>query len=489
MPNIYDTYLQFKAIGAIQYNDELLVVSKEIDTVLSQDSPDEAYQSCYILPCYQIASIVKNDIAANNKFISHKIKNGKILFDNINFIAKLQNYIHFLLKQKSVNTDFLFVRRQLSAIRDNMKDYGSLQNPRLKEISLSAVKQKAINLYDSFYFDKEKIITQIEKSECQIEQKQFFALNKLINLTAKTDTKKLEKTVEDLIAQNPVLSYYQSINKTKDFDLSKQLFITLQTSYPFEDIIFDIKTSFERATKSQLYSKYDSPQQQSIFEITGNGKEKHQLYDRLIFALQNYLEKSKTVFKLQLTDACPDIWAFELYGSKAKQPLNDDLHSLMIGFRNHWTQDYAVSVSLIIISKILKALYKNEMECSDMINMLYENWVIFLFENYTTTDIYQFNKNKEFRISSLAKQVDAMSNDITLLSEFSENEEISKRIQKIQKTITSLVNGQPKDYIKKDSVILGLLVEVCSSLGVYKKNLPYIALLIKTHKESLWKII
>jgi uncharacterized protein (UPF0147 family) len=103
--------------------------------------------------------------------------------------------------------------------------------------------------------------------------------------------------------------------------------------------------------------------------------------------------------------------------------------------------------------------------------------------------MYQFNKNKEFRITSLTKQVEAMNNDITLLAGFSQNENINKHIQKIQQTVTDIIEKQSENHMEKDSVILGLLEEICSSLGVYKKNLPYIALLIKTYRESLWKIL
>jgi hypothetical protein len=490
MPNIYDIYLQFKAIGAIEYKNELLVFSKEVEVVLSQESTDEEYPIRHILPFYQIASIIKKDIAAKRKSLLRKIINGKILFDNINFVVRLQDYIHFLLKQREANIDYLLGRGQLSAIADNIKKYDSSQNLRLKEIYLSAIKRKMLHLYDSLYFDKEEIITQIEKSECEIGEKHFLAINKLINLTSKTGTKKLEKIVADLIAQNPILSYYQSINTIKDFNFSKQLFLILQTNYPYEDIVFDIKTSFERATKSKLYIKYDATQQQIIFEIiTDNKEEKYKLYDRLIVTLQKYLDKSKSVFTRYLTDTYSDIWAFELHGSNVKQSLNNDLHNLMFRFRHCWTQDYAVSVTLIIISKILHTLYKSEDECSEVITALYENWLIFLFKDYTTTNMYQFHKNKEFRTASLLKQVESMSNDIDLLSGFSENEQINKQIRKIQKTVTELIEKLPENHIEKESVVFGLLEEIGSSLGVYRKNLPYIALLIKTYKESLWKII
>jgi hypothetical protein len=59
----------------------------------------------------------------------------------------------------------------------------------------------------------------------------------------------------------------------------------------------------------------------------------------------------------------------------------------------------------------------------------------------------------------------------------------------VQETVTNIVEKPFENHIEKDSVIIGLLEEICSSLGVYKKNLPYIALLIKTYKENLWKII
>lgn len=490
MSNIYDIYLQFKAIGAIKHKNELLVFSKEIDTILSQQSISEEYSTCYILPFYQIAALIKKNIATNQKSLLHKIINGVILFDNINFIVNLQTYVHFLLKQREANIDFLFVRRQLSAITDNIKEYDSLQHPRLKEIYLSTIKQKVINLYDNLYFDKEKIITQIEKSECKIEEKQFSFINKLVNLTSKTDTKKIEKIVIDLIAQNSILSYYQSINSVKDFNFSKQLFIIIHTNYPYEDIIFDIKIPFEQASKLKLYTKYDSIQEQIIFEIITNKKEdKHKLYDRFMVVLQKYLEKSKNIFKIQLIDAYPDIWAFELNSSKVKQSLNTDLHDLMICLKSNWTQDYAVSVSLVVVSRILQRLYKNESECLEIITALHDNWFILLFTDYTTTNIYQFNKNKEFRTSSLVKQVESMSNDIPLLAEFIKNETINKHILKIQETIINTIEKQSENHIKKNSIILGLLEEICSSLGVYKKNLPYIALLIKTYREILWKII
>ena len=490
MTNIYDIYLQFKVIGAIEYKNELLVFSKEIDAILSQQSVSEEYSTCYILPFYQIAAIIKKNIATKQKSLLYKIINGIVLFDNIDFIVKLQAYIYFLLKQREENVDFLFVRRQLSAISDNIKEYDSLQNPRLKEMSLSAIKQNVINLYDNLYFDKEKIITQIEKSECEIEEKQFLTINKLVNLTLKTDAKKLEKIVTDLIAQNTTLSYYQSISNTKDFNSSKHLFIILRTNYPYEDIVFDIKIFFEQATQSKLYIKYDSIQEQIIFEILANSEEdKHKLYDRLMAALQKYLEKSKTVFKVQLVDAYPDIWAFELNGAEIKQPLNKDLHGLMFALKTCWTQDHAVSITLVIISKILHSLYKDESESSEVINMLYENWFIFLFEDYTTTNIYQFNKNKELRAASLVKQVESMGNDITLLAKFVENEIINKQIRRIQETVINSIEKQSENHIVKNSIIFGLLEEICSSLGVYRKNLPYIALLIKTYREILWKII
>jgi hypothetical protein len=312
----------------------------------------------------------------------------------------------------------------------------------------------------------------------------------LINLTSKTDTQKLEKTIANLIAQNSILSYYQSISKKKDFEPSKELFVILKTNYPYEDILFDLKIPFERVTQSKLYAKYDCTQQQIVFEIfTDNTEERHKACGRLTAALQKYLDKYKTTYKQWLTDIYPDIWAFELSNSEMKQLLNNDLHNLMFVLKNNWTQDYAVSVALTVVAKILHTLYNDESECTEIINILYENWGIFLFEGYTTTDIYQINKNKEFRIASLSKQVEAMNNDITLLAHFSENEEINKHIQNIQKTITDLISKQCKDDIKRNNIILGLLSEVCSSLGVYKKNLPYIALLIKTHKKSLWKII
>ena len=490
MPNIYDIYLQFKAIGAVEYKNELLVFSKEIDTVLSQDSTVEKYSTYYIVPFYQIATIIKRDIAKNQKSLWYKIINGTILFDNIDFIGKLQDYIRFLLKQREANVDFLFARKQLSAIMDHIKEYDALQNPRLKEISLFAIKQRAIKLYDNLYFDKEKITTQIEKTECEIEKKQFLSLVKLINLTAKTDTKKLEKTVADLIAQNPVLSYYQSINYVKDFDFSKQLFIILQTNYPYEDIVFDIKTTFERATKSKLYAKYDSTQQQIVFEIsTNNTAERYKVYNQFVTTLEKYLDKQKNTYKKWITDAYFDIWTFELNGSTAKQSLNNNLHNLMFTLKNCWTQDYAVSTTLIVISKILQTLYKNESECSDIITALYENWFVFLFKDYTTTNIYQFHKNKEFHTVSLLKQVESMNNDIGLLAGFSENEAICQHIRKIEETVTNIVEKPFENHIEKSSVVLGLLEEICSSLGVYKKNLPYIALLIKTYRETLWKII
>ena len=490
MPNIYDIYLQFKAIGAIEYKNDLLIFSKEIDTVLLQDNGDEKYQTYYILPYYQITSIIKNEIVSKNKYLLHKIINGKILFDHIEFLVKLQGYIDFLLKQKAVNVDYLFIRRQLSAIKENVKKYDSFQNPHLKEIHLSVIKKKIINLFDNLYFDKEKITTQIEKSECEIEEKQFLSINKLINLTSKTNTKKLEKIITDLMGQNSILSYYQFINNSKDFNSSKHLFIILQTKYPYEDIIFDMKIAFERATKSELYAKYDSSQQQIIFEIiTNNKEERDKRYDQFTVGLKKYFEKSNTTFTLRITDAYPDIWAFELTDSAVRQSLNKDLHLLMFAFKNCWTQDYAVSISLIIISKILNTLYKNESECLEIITALYENWVFLLFENYATTNMYQFNKNKEFRTASLLKQVESMSNDIALLANFSDNEKINNHIKKIQETVTNIIEKQSENKIKKDSIILGLLEEICSSLGVYKKNLPYIALLIKTYRESLWKII
>jgi hypothetical protein len=488
--NIYDIYLQFKAIGAIEYKKELFVFSKETDTLLSQESTHEDYAILYILPYYQIASIIKKDITANKKSLLHKIINGKILFDNIDFLIKLQDYICFLLKQKAANIDYLFVQRQLLAIHDSIKEYDSLQNLRLKELFLSDIKQRAINLYDNLYFDKEKIMTQIENSECEIDEKQFLFIRKLVNLTSKTDTKKLEKIATNLIAQNPVLSYYQSISYVKDFEPSKELFIILKTSYPYEDILFDLKMPFERATQSKLYAKYDCIQQQIVFEImVSNKNERYKVYNRLTTALQNYLDKYKSTYKKWLTDNYPDIWAFELNDTEMKQLLNSNLHNLMFALKNRWTQDYAVSASLVVISKILQTLYQNESECLEIINTLYENWVIFLFENYTTTNVYKFNKNKEIHTASLLRKIEAMSNDITLLAHFSKNDIISKQIQKIEETVTQTIQKQSENHIKKESIILGLLEEICSSLGVYKKNLPYIALLIKTYKESLWKII
>ena len=489
MPNIYDIYLQFKAIGAVEYKKELFIFSKETDKVFYQKSTEEEYQTYCILPYYRITSIIKNDIAEKNKSLFHKIKIGKILFDNINFIAKLRDYINFLLQQKSVNVDFLFVRKHLSVIDDNIQKYDSLQNPKLKEIYLSVIKQKVIDLYDTLYFDKEKIILQIENSDCEVEQTQFLAINKLLNLTHRTDTQKLEKTVASLITQSPVLSYYQSINNSKDFEPSKQLFIILKTSYLYEDIIFDLKTPFERTTKSKLYAKYDKAGQ-IIFEIiTNNKNEREKLYDRLAAVLQKYLEKSKSTFKIQTTDSYPDIWAFELNNSKIKLSLNNDLHNLMLALKNQWTQDYALSVALIVISKILQTLYKNESECAEQIDKLYRNWLVFLIEDNSTTNVFQFSKNKEFRTASLIKQVEAMSNDIALLANFFEHEETNKYILKTQKNVVKVISKQPENSIEKDSAVLGLMEEICSSLGVLKKNLPYIASLLKTHKEALWKII
>ncbi|MDR2980110.1 MAG: hypothetical protein LBV02_06705 [Bacteroidales bacterium] len=490
MPNLYDIYLQFKAIGAVEYKNELLIFSKEIDTIFSQESVDGEYSTYLILPYHRIAAIMKNDIAKKEKSLLHKIINGEILFDNLDFIVKLQNYIRFLLGRKEENVDFAFVRGQLSAINNAVKEYDSLRNPHLKGIYLSVIKQKAISLYDNLYFDKEKIVTQIEKSASEIGEKQFLAINKLINLTSRADTPKLEKTIANLIAQNPVLSYYQSISSVKDFELSKQIFTIIKTIYPYEDILFDLKIPFEQATGSKLYAKYDSVQEHIVFEIiTDNKEERHTPYNRLTAALQKYMDKNGAKFKIWLTDDYPDIWSLELSDLNAKQSLNSDMHDLMFAFKKHWTQDYAVSIAIVIISKILYVLYENESKCSEIINVLYENWFIFLFEDNTTTNIYQFNKNKEFRTASLMKQVESMSNDMALLAGFFQNGIINKYTCAIQELVTNIIEKQFKHHIEKENAVLGLLEETCSSLGVYKKNIPYIALLIKTYRETLWKII
>lgn len=491
MTNIYDIYLQFKAIGAIEYKKELFIFSKEIETIFIQKATEEEYQTYYILPYYQMMSIIKKDIATKNKSIFHKIKNGKILFDNIHFIAKLRDYIDFLLKQKAVNIDFLFVREQLSVISDQIKEYDSLQNLKLKEIFLSAMKQRVLYLYDALYFDKEKMITQIERSECEIEQKQFLAINQLFKLTSKTDTPKLEKTIANLIAQNPILSYYQSVvNNSKKLESSKPLFVILKTNYPYEDIIFDIKTTFERKTQSKLYAKYDSTKRQIVFEIFTNDEKKYKQYEQFTTGLKKKLDSSKAIFRMQLTDAYPDIWAFELTGLEdAKQLLNNDIHKLILAYKDHWTQDYAVSAAIIIISKILQTLYENESECLEIIKTLYENWFIFLFEDHAVTDIYKFSKNKDFRTDSLMKHVESMHNDIALLTGFFKNKEVKNLIGKVQETVTMIISKHFGNDVERDHVILGLLMEICSLLGVYNKNLPYLALLIKTYKNSLWKII